>query len=105
MWGLRELTARLTQYLGIIGVVFLASAFVALILSSKLQRVISTPILDLVRASNRVSENQDYNVRVEGKNRDEIGQLISAFNEMISQIQERDVALIDAFNDQMARGR
>jgi len=40
-----------------------------------------------------VAMDKDYSVRATGKTGDELGQLIDGFNEMLSQIQERDANL------------
>lgn len=47
-----------------------------------------------------VSEKKAYTVRVESASHDEVGLLIQAFNEMLGQIQQRDVALVEA-NEQL----
>lgn len=76
--------------------VLLASSLVALILASRLEGVISEPIVNLAHSVAMVSEKQDYSVRVPGTYRDELGQLIAGFNEMLTQIQRRDTALQEA---------
>ncbi|HEU5124273.1 MAG TPA: PAS domain S-box protein [Verrucomicrobiae bacterium] len=93
VYDLKELSVRFMRYLMIVGVVFGASLFVAFILSSRLQRVISDPIQSLARAARAVSFEKDYSVRVTKRSQDELGQLIDAFNEMLTQIQQRDAAL------------
>ncbi|WP_052700352.1 HAMP domain-containing protein [Methylocucumis oryzae] len=41
----------------------------------------------------KVSKDQDYSVRAQGEGDDEIGQLVTSFNRMIEQVQERDAKL------------
>src|SRR2546426_1768798 len=94
---LQEMYSRLGRYAAIVLSVALASSIVALLLSSKLQRVISEPILSLAHTARTVSAERDYSVRVQKRSGDEIGMLIDDFNEMLVQIQGRDAAL------QMAR--
>src|SRR5690606_22970583 len=60
---LKELSARLWRYLGIVGVVFLAASLVALALSSRLQRLISDPILELAQVARLVGLEKNYSVR------------------------------------------
>ena len=79
----------------ITGVLLLAS-LVAYLISSKVQGVISTPILDLTEVTKRVSEKKEYSTRAEKHSNDEVGTLIDSFNEMLGQIQERDRALVGA---------
>lgn len=81
-----------TSALIVLGVL-LVSSLVALILASTLEGVISRPIVNLARTVAMVSEKQDYSVRAGGSHRDELGQLIDGFNEMLAQIQQRDTAL------------
>jgi methyl-accepting chemotaxis protein len=90
---LSELSGRLHQYVQIVLWVLLASWFVALILSVRLQRVIVNPILALAGTAKKVSAEKDYGLRVKVQSRDELGQLMTTFNEMLQQIQERDAAL------------
>jgi two-component system, NarL family, sensor histidine kinase BarA len=95
---MREVYARVqTSALIVLGVL-LVSSLVALILASALEGVISQPILNLARTVTMVAEKQDYSVRATGSHRDELGQLIDGFNEMLAQIQQRDTALQVAQN-------
>jgi signal transduction histidine kinase len=90
---LGEIHDRLSRYAGISALVLVASSLVALLLSSKLQRVISEPILRLVQTARAVSERKDFAVRATRLSDDELGLLVVAFNEMLEQIQQRDAAL------------
>lgn len=88
-----QLSIRLRQYVGIVSSVLGASIIVALILSLRLQRVISDPILHLAATAREVSMGKNYGLRATKKGEDELGQLIEGFNEMLEQIQARDAAL------------
>jgi PAS domain S-box-containing protein len=90
---LRETDARLKRYAGIVGLVMLASSFVAFLLSSKLQRVVSEPILGLAQTAKAVSVEKNYSLRAVKHSQDELGLLIDGFNEMLTQIQARDEQL------------
>jgi len=81
----------------IIPVLFLAS-LAAYIISSKLQKIISQPILKLATNVKMISENKNYSIRIAKYNNDELAILISAFNEMLEQIQRRDLTLVKAKN-------
>jgi PAS domain S-box-containing protein len=87
------LYSRLERYAGIVGLVFVAAMLFAFILSYRLQRVISEPILRLARMTRSVALEKNYSVRAIKQSEDELGQLIDGFNEMLAQIQQRDVAL------------
>ena len=85
--------ARLRSRAKIVGLVLLMSMGVAFGLTSKLQKVISGPILHLAATARLVSENKDYSVRASKHSSDEVGTLIGAFNEMLGEIQQRDEKL------------
>ncbi|OUR81882.1 hypothetical protein A9Q82_08730 [Cycloclasticus sp. 46_120_T64] len=70
--------------------------FMAFILASRLQKIITVPISELHKGIRKVSDNNDYSLRVDPGGEDELGQLSKAFNQMIEQIQLRDAALEDA---------
>jgi diguanylate cyclase (GGDEF)-like protein/PAS domain S-box-containing protein len=74
--------------------VFLAALLVtmslAFFLASRFQRPISRPLVNLVQTAKAVSIAADYSVRANLQNRDEFGLLVSAFNEMLDQIEKRD---------------
>lgn len=69
---------------------------IAYLLSSKLQKAVSGPILNLAEVAKEVSEKKDYSTRAIKQTNDEVGLLINAFNEMLEQIQQRDLELVDA---------
>ena len=96
---LQELRARLQLYVGIVVAVMLASSCVAFVLSSKLQGVISQPIMHLAQTARVVSVEKNYAVRAVKQSQDELGLLIDGFNDMLHQIQERDAALQQAHDE------
>lgn len=96
MSDLSALQARLGRYPAILGSMLAAAMLVAFILSSRLQRVVSDPILHLARVTRSVALEKNYSVRANKQSGDELGQLIDGFNEMLAQIQARDAALLAA---------
>jgi len=90
---LGEAHTRLWGYVQIILVVMLLSFFVALTISSGLQRFVSEPILSLAEIARTVSLEQNYSIRATTNNKDEIGVLVDGFNQMLGQIQKRDAEL------------
>jgi len=86
--GLLELYSRLKLYCGVVVIVITVLILVAYLLSSKLQRVISGPILHLKRTMKTVSQEKKYSLRAEKQSNDELGLLIDGFNEMLAQIQK-----------------
>jgi signal transduction histidine kinase/CheY-like chemotaxis protein len=91
--GMRE---RLQLYALIIGAVMIVAILAAYAIASRLQRVISTPISDLVAVASRVAVEKDYAIRAVKHGDDELGRLFDRFNEMLVQIQARDTALQSA---------
>ena len=94
-----EMHVRLTRYAGIAGIVLLISSLVALVLSSKMQAIVSRPIQRLAETAKAVSEEKNYSLRAKNGGDDEIGSLIDGFNDMLSAIQQRDDALMHAHDD------
>lgn len=95
---LQEVYDRLIRYIAIGSVALLTASLAALLLSSKLQKVISEPILNLSETASLVSAEKNYSIRAVEHGRDELGLLIVRFNEMLAQIQGRDAALQNAHN-------
>ncbi len=79
--------SRVKRYTALAGLVLAASFLIALLLSARLQRLISQPVLRLEQAARRVTVEKDYSVRAAKHGSDEVGRLIDAFNEMLEQIQ------------------
>jgi PAS domain S-box-containing protein len=90
---LEELHIRAAHFAEIILGVVLASFIATYFLASRLQNIISEPILELGRTAFAVSLNRDYSIRAQKRSRDEIGFLFDRFNEMLNQIQQREGAL------------
>ncbi|MGN6554248.1 MAG: PAS domain S-box protein [Verrucomicrobiota bacterium] len=83
----------LQRYALLSAVILLASMIIVCLLSNRLQRNVSEPILALIGTTRRVSEWGDYSVRASKINNDELGLLTEAFNQMLSRIQDQTVAL------------
>jgi two-component system sensor histidine kinase/response regulator len=90
---LQELYDNLYRYFGIAVSVMAASLVIAILLSAKLQGVISAPVVHLAQTMQVVSDQKDYSVRAAKQSSDELGRLIDGFNTMLGQIQERDEEL------------
>jgi two-component system, sensor histidine kinase and response regulator len=71
----------------------LLAGFVAYVLSIRLQRGILTPVSDLVRVARDVRENKNFAIRAHKQTDDEFGVLIDGFNEMLAELQKRDLNL------------
>ena len=89
---LGEMYTRFRVYGSLLTIVSAFAFLGALALSARLQRQISTPILDLAGVATAVSERRDYSVRATKHGGDEIGQLTEAFNQMLARIGESNAA-------------
>jgi signal transduction histidine kinase/ActR/RegA family two-component response regulator len=93
---LEELAARLVRYASLVALVSVISFLLSLALSSRMQSAISGPILRLAQAARRVSHDRDFAVRAAPEGRDEVGELIDTFNDMLSRLQARDAEVQEA---------
>ncbi|HSO73532.1 MAG TPA: PAS domain S-box protein, partial [Blastocatellia bacterium] len=93
---LEVLSRELREDTRIVAIVLFGSLLVALVISTRLQRLISGPISHLAETARAVSLEKDYNIRAVRTSGDELGMLIDGFNEMLTQIQGRDVKLQNA---------
>jgi signal transduction histidine kinase/DNA-binding response OmpR family regulator len=90
---LQEARERLQSYVGIVVGVFGASMLLALLVSTRMQRVVSAPILHLAQVARGISTDRNYGSRAVPRGGDESRLLIDAFNQMLDQIQSREAEL------------
>ena len=90
---LQEMQARVRRYGLLMLAVLVLASLVALVLASRLQGLISDPVLALAGAARKVTEDRDFSVRAVKRGDDEVGELIDGFNEMLAMIQFRDEQL------------
>lgn len=103
--NLQNFYERLQQYGIITFIVLVISLLGAFLLSSRLQKTISSPILHLSNLANRVSTEKNYALRAVNESQDELGELVNQFNDMLSQVQDRDIALLEAHHELEAKVR
>jgi light-regulated signal transduction histidine kinase (bacteriophytochrome) len=94
--GLEEENRRRCGCAGIAAAVLLVSLGLVYLITRRVQRLVSDPILSLAATAEAVSVTRDFSVRAAPGNTDEVGTLIHAFNGMLGQIQRRDAALQQA---------
>jgi signal transduction histidine kinase/HAMP domain-containing protein len=68
----------------------LGLALISVLLALQLQRVISEPLTQLTSIVQQISREGDYSIRFPRRSSDEIGILADGFNDMVSQIQDRE---------------
>jgi signal transduction histidine kinase/DNA-binding response OmpR family regulator/HPt (histidine-containing phosphotransfer) domain-containing protein len=88
-----EMTARLQTYPVAMALTLLIASVAAFVLASRMQKLVSEPILELVQTTKRVSDEKNYSIRCSVNSQDEIGLLVGGFNEMLAQIEHRDQEL------------
>ncbi len=88
--NLNGLFSRITDYLFVVSFFWLLIMGGAFLLSNRLQKQISTPIRELVEGMQKVSDTQDFGLRLRPVGNDEIGTIVDNFNSMLGQIEERD---------------
>lgn len=74
---------------GIVGISFI----IALLLSQRIQKLVSDPILRINDLMKTVSDKKDYTRRLVIDSHDELGSLAAGFNRMLARIQQRDESL------------
>ena len=84
-------------YLG--GGIFMVSMVLALMLSNRLQRIVSTPVEQLLKTMQVVAEKRDFSCRAEHLSNDELGTLVDGFNSMLDQLQSNDKKLTNYQQD------
>jgi signal transduction histidine kinase/DNA-binding response OmpR family regulator/HPt (histidine-containing phosphotransfer) domain-containing protein len=93
VYGLDPWYQQLRWGIGAGLIVLLMSLLLAYLLSSRVHRGMTQPLLNLAAMAEQVSAERNYSLRAPPGNRDEIGVLIQEFNCMLSEIQARDAAL------------
>jgi len=91
---LGELGVRARRYIVIAAVILLLCLATSMIATVSFRRQVSEPIVALAEMSRAVSRERNYSLRAPpSRDRDEVSVLIDAFNEMLTQIEQRDLAL------------
>jgi two-component sensor histidine kinase/HAMP domain-containing protein len=90
---LTEMQATVRSNVGIIAAILLISLVCAWLLSARLQRLITGPVVRLANMARSISKDKDYSIRGTKEAEDEIGCLVDAFNDMLGQIEEQNQSL------------
>jgi len=69
------------------------AVLVAWFLASRMQHLVSAPLLHLSDVMRQVSRTKKYSLRAEVADNDEIGELVTGFNTMLEQVEARDARL------------
>jgi two-component system, sensor histidine kinase and response regulator len=93
---LRGMRARFWEYTKIAILVLFISILATYLISARLLRIVSDPIVQLARIAGRVTAEENYSLRAIAQSNDESGILVSSFNQMLERIEQRDLALQNA---------
>jgi C4-dicarboxylate-specific signal transduction histidine kinase len=97
---MQDLYDQILWYVNIVAVVMIVSLAASILLSSRVQRTISAPILKLTQTAEQISAENSCSIRAQKLADDELGVLCDQFNAMLDQIQQRDAAIQRA-NDEL----
>ena len=89
-------SARLWEYAKIASLVLFISTLTTYLISLRLLRLVSDPIVQLAQIAGRVTAEENYSLRAVAQGKDESGMLVSSFNQMLERIEQRDLALQNA---------
>lgn len=88
-----EVWARLIDYTIILAGVLVASLGLAALIALWLRGAVTKPILSVTDVARRVMKSRDFSLRAKKFSQDEIGVLVEAFNNMLSEVERRARAL------------
>jgi len=97
--SLGPMVDRLSDYALTVLLMTLAAMGAAVLISSRLERTVSGPILHLAETARAVTRDGNYSLRVSRVGDDDLGILTDDFNAMLARIEEQDGALRTARDD------
>ncbi len=101
--SLHELNGRLARYLLIATGVLVLSVLGGLLISTKIRKSVSEPIIGLAETADRVTREKNFSLRARPiPGAGELTLLVSSFNEMLSEIERRDQAVRDLARESLA---
>lgn len=87
------------QQTQMLAVLFGISMLLAMLLASRLQRLITMPVQRLLDTMQRVANNKDFSLHAERVSNDELGNLVDGFNLMLERIESYDRELATYHKD------
>ena len=93
--GEHVITSKLAATTSISAMIMLLSLLLSYLLAERFQRLITEPVTAMATTMHEVSCTKDYSKRVITDDVDEMGHLATHFNEMLTEIERRDITLIE----------
>lgn len=90
---MQQLEERLHRFFMQLGFAIFAILLVVFVVSLWAQKLFTVPLTRLINSMEKVTKEKVYDAYVEKKSEDEFGELIDHFNDMITEIHNRDVEL------------
>lgn len=88
--------ARARTFVLIVTLFLIGLVGIAMLLASRLQGMVSDPITRLAAVARQITKNKDYSVRALSKSSDEIGALVTAFNQMLTEIETQNRSISES---------
>ncbi len=89
----RNLNAFFSSFYSIMAAILLFTLFATMLFSTRLQRIFSMPLLNLMEAMKTVATEKKFTSQVTKTSNDEFGQLVDVYNDMLREIHQRDIQL------------
>jgi PAS domain S-box-containing protein len=84
------------EYIGVLALIMGGSLAAALLMSNRLQRSLTRPIVDVSEVAQKILRGETGNVRATKTSDDEVGALVDAFNAMLDELGRRAQTLEEA---------
>jgi len=99
---LEDTFLRKLQFIVLLFSVLLLSTVITFLITAPLLRVITIPLSKLLKTVHKITDKKDYSQRAIKQSNDEVGELVDAFNEMITTVEHQNSALMMAKNHYIA---
>jgi signal transduction histidine kinase/DNA-binding response OmpR family regulator len=100
-----QLNSQLFSSAAILGLAALIAGIAAHAASARLQKIVKAPINELLRVARHASADKSFAVRGVKHTDDEIGALTDAFNQLLAELEKRDLNLLVYQNELETRVR
>ncbi len=92
--SLQWLNERWHQQLIFIFIVAIFTIFISFFIAKYLQKVLIKPIQKITSTARDISEQHDYSLRAERGVRDELGDMVDVFNDMLNKVEQENDRLV-----------